>query len=214
MTITAIVPAYNEEKNIPAVLRALKQSTLLSEIIVVDDGSRDATAEVAEREGVRVISQENQGKAGAMRAGAHAANADILFFADADLVGFTADHVNAVITPVLSGSAGMSVGIRGWGRIPLWVMRQCVPVIGGERAIMRSHFLHAAQHRAASRYGIETVMNAYCRRSRIPVILVRMPGVSLIRKEQKVGLLRGMGERMRMFGQIMKAEIAVMIDRT
>lgn len=107
----------------------------------------------------------------------------------------------------------MSVGIRGWGRIPLWVMQHCVPVIGGERAILREHFLKIAAHRAAVRYGIETVMNAYCARHRIPVILVRMHGVSLIRKEQKIGWAAGFCARLRMFGQIVRTELILLFNR-
>lgn len=211
--IAAIIPAHNEEKNIARVIRALKQVSSISEVIVVDDGSQDDTAEVASREGARVIRQTNTGKAGAMAAGARSTRADILFFADADLVGFNSTHASAVIDPVAQGRAGMSVGIRGWGRIPLWVMQHCVPVIGGERAIARVNFLNLVAHRAARRYGIETVMNTYCVRHHIPVILVRMHGVSLIRKEQKIGWIAGFFARLRMFGQIIRTELILFFDR-
>lgn len=211
--VAAIIPAHNEEKNIARVIRVLKQVSSISEIIVVDDGSWDNTAGVANREGARVVRQTNTGKAGAMAAGARRTKADILFFADADLVGFTPEHAAAVIDPVAKGGGVMSVGIRGWGRVPLWVMQHCVPVIGGERAIMREYFLKIASHRAARRYGIETVMNAYCARHHIPVILVRMHGVSLIRKEQKIGLVAGFRARLRMFGQIIRTEWILLFDR-
>lgn len=211
--IAAIIPAYNEEKNVARVIRALKQVSSISEVIVVDDGSLDDTAVVASREGARVIRQTNTGKAGAMAAGARSTRADILFFADADLVGFTTEHASAVIDPVAQGRAGMSVGIRGWGRVPLWVMKYCVPVIGGERAIVRTYFLNLVVHRAAQRYGIETVMNAYCARHHISVILVRMHGVSLIRKEQKIGWIAGFSARLRMFGQILRTELILLFDR-
>ena len=49
MKTTAIIPAYNEEKRIGDVLEAVKKSRLVDEIIVVDDGSEDKTAEVAKR---------------------------------------------------------------------------------------------------------------------------------------------------------------------
>lgn len=211
--IAAIIPAYNEEKNVARVIRVLKQVSSISEVIVVDDGSLDDTAVVASREGARVIRQTNTGKAGAMAAGARSTRADILFFADADLVGFTTEHASAVIDPVAQGRAGMSVGIRGWGRIPLWIMQHCVPVIGGERAIIKTYFLNCAVHREARRYGIETVMNAYCARHHIPVILVRMHGVSLIRKEQKIGWIAGFSARLRMFGQILRTELILLFDR-
>ncbi len=211
--IAAIIPAHNEEKTIARVIRALKQVSSISEIIVVDDGSQDDTAGVARLEGVRVIRQTNTGKAGAMAAGARSTGADVLFFADADLIGFTSEHAAAVIDPVARGRAGMSVGIRGWGRVPLWVMEHCVPVIGGERAMRKTYFLNCAAHRTAWRYGIETVMNAYCARHHIPVNLVRMHGVSLVRKEQKIGWIAGFCARLRMFGQIVRTEWVLLFDR-
>lgn len=212
--ITAIIPAYNEEKNIAAVIRAFKQSPLISEIIVVNDGSTDMTGDAAKAEGARVINQDNKGKAAAMAAGAAAASDDIIFFADADLLGFTVDHIRDVIAPVQDGRAGMSVGIRGWGVIPLWIMQHVLPVIGGERALRRDDFLALSSHPAAKHFGIETVMNAYCKKHSISVILVRMYGVSQIRKEQKYGFRKGFRARVRMFAEIIKTEIALIGDRT
>ncbi|MEK7122277.1 MAG: glycosyltransferase family 2 protein, partial [Patescibacteria group bacterium] len=174
MKIAAVIPAYNEEKNIARVLRAVQSSVLFSEIIAVDDGSTDGTADVIHAEGVRVIRQENQGKAGAMATGVRATDADAIFFADADLIGLGDEHIAAVIQPVVDGRAGMTVGIRGWGNVPQWMFQHILPVIGGERAIRREHFLKLSAHPAARRYGIETVMNVYCKLHDIPVILVRM----------------------------------------
>lgn len=213
MKIVAIIPAYNEAKSIARVLRVIQSSPLFSEIIVVDDGSTDGTGDSAQAEGVRVIRQENKGKAGAMATGARATDADVLFFADADLIGLKREHLAAVIQPVIDGRAGMTVGIRGWGTIPQWVFQYILPVIGGERAILREHFLNLSAHSAAQRYGIETVMNIYCKRHGIPVILVRMRGVSIVRKEQKVGALKGFSQRVRMFWQIFKTEIMLIGDK-
>lgn len=213
-TICAIIPAYNEEKNIARVIQVLQQSPLLSEIIVVNDGSHDGTASVAASHGVLVITLEkNQGKAHAMAAGAQSTSADILFFVDADLIGLTPDHVATVITPVTNGDAGMTVGLRDRGPWMWWLLEHALPVIGGERAILRTHFLTIAAYRAAKRFGIETVMNAYCARNHIPVILVRMQGVTLVRKEQKVGLIKGLFQRIAMFGQILRTEIVLLFER-
>lgn len=87
MNISAIIPAYNSAEFIAdAVHSILKQTTPVSEIIIVDDGSTDATREiVASLPGpITYISQQNQGPSAARNAGIHAANGDWIAFLDAD----------------------------------------------------------------------------------------------------------------------------------
>ncbi len=84
---SVIVPAYNAEKTLPHTLEALRRQTVPPteyEIIVVDDGSTDRTAQIAEQFGVRVIRQPNQGPAAARNTGVQAAQGDIVLFTDAD----------------------------------------------------------------------------------------------------------------------------------
>lgn len=86
-SVTVVVPAYNAAATLPATLAALAAQTYAAgevEVIVVDDGSRDATAAVAARYGVTVIRQTNQGPAVARNVGAAAGRGDILVFTDAD----------------------------------------------------------------------------------------------------------------------------------
>jgi dolichyl-phosphate beta-glucosyltransferase len=92
MTISIVIPAYNEETRLPSTLRAILDFMSARneelELIVVDDGSKDNTIEVAKTflENVRVISlDKNSGKGAAVRAGMLAAKGDYIFFSDADL---------------------------------------------------------------------------------------------------------------------------------
>ena len=55
MRVSAIVPAYNEGPRIAAVLDVVRQSKMVDEILVVDDGSSDDTAEVAAAHGAKVV---------------------------------------------------------------------------------------------------------------------------------------------------------------
>jgi len=83
--ISVIIPAYNAEAILSRCLVALQGQTLPpAEVIVVDDGSTDATAEIAQGFAVRVIRQANAGPAAARNAGAQAACGDLLLFTDAD----------------------------------------------------------------------------------------------------------------------------------
>ncbi len=90
-SISIIIPAYNEEKRLPATLAAVRaylerSGWEFAEIVVVDDGSRDATAEVARRAGVRVLQNPgNRGKGYTVRHGMLEAKGDWALFSDADL---------------------------------------------------------------------------------------------------------------------------------
>jgi len=88
MRISIIVPVYNNAKDLQECLSALIGSSCPdSEIIVVDDGSRDDTSMVAQRMGVTLVRlEENSGVAAARNCGAKHAQGEILFFVDADVV--------------------------------------------------------------------------------------------------------------------------------
>ena len=85
--ISVVVPVRDGEEDLARCLDALRRSSLPPvECIVVDDGSRDGSAAVAERLGARVIRlQESHGPAFARNRGAEQAVGDILFFTDADV---------------------------------------------------------------------------------------------------------------------------------
>ncbi|MDY7080754.1 MAG: glycosyltransferase [Chloroflexota bacterium] len=85
--VSVVIPAYNSAGTLPACLRALQNQTVPAdqyEVILVDDGSTDGTAEVARDFGIQVISQPNAGQASARNRGAKVAQGDLLLFTDAD----------------------------------------------------------------------------------------------------------------------------------
>lgn len=115
-SVVAVVPAKDEEARIGATVTALGGLGQVSHVVVVDDGSADQTAAVAEWAGrVEVVRHErNQGKAAAMTTGAARAaelapGAPVLFV-DADLEG-SAANLGAVVDMVLSGEADMAVAV-------------------------------------------------------------------------------------------------------
>jgi glycosyltransferase involved in cell wall biosynthesis len=88
--VSVVIPAYNEERRLPATLdgwrRFLSHQSYSAELLVVDDGSRDGTAGVAEALGVPVLRlQHNQGKGAAVRAGMLRAVGEVIGYADADM---------------------------------------------------------------------------------------------------------------------------------
>ncbi|MFC9680442.1 bifunctional polysaccharide deacetylase/glycosyltransferase family 2 protein [Streptomyces sp. NPDC056948] len=110
--VSVIVPAYNEKECIANTLNSLAQSTHPIEIIVVDDGSTDGTAEIAESLGmpnVRVIRQANAGKPAALNNGVRSAGYDIVVMMDGDTV-FEPDTVRQLVQPFADPQVGAVAG--------------------------------------------------------------------------------------------------------
>jgi cellulose synthase/poly-beta-1,6-N-acetylglucosamine synthase-like glycosyltransferase/peptidoglycan/xylan/chitin deacetylase (PgdA/CDA1 family) len=110
--VTVIVPAYNESAGIEAAVRSILASTHPVEVIVVDDGSTDGTADIVEAlglPGVTVIRKENGGKPSALNAGIHAASHDLVVMVDGDTV-FEPDTVRALIQPFADPRVGAISG--------------------------------------------------------------------------------------------------------
>jgi glycosyltransferase involved in cell wall biosynthesis len=122
-TSIALIPAYNEERFIGSVV--LKARRYVDLVIVVDDGSKDETAIIAEAAGATVIRQSNTGKAGAINAGLqkireYEPQAVVLLDGDGQ---HDAADIPAMLRPVLDGEADMVVGSRFLGvesNTPKW----------------------------------------------------------------------------------------------
>lgn len=110
--VSVIVPAYNESAGIEAAVRSIVASTHPVEIIVVDDGSTDGTADIVEAlglPGVIVVRKENGGKPSALNAGIGAASHDLVVMVDGDTV-FEPDTVHALIQPFADPRVGAISG--------------------------------------------------------------------------------------------------------
>jgi glycosyltransferase involved in cell wall biosynthesis len=110
MRVSVIIPALNEEAAIGTVVREVPRD-LVSEIIVVDNGSTDRTAAVARAAGARVVREPRRGYGAACLAGARAARAEVLVFLDGDRSDDPREIVR-VLDPVLSGEADLVLGSR------------------------------------------------------------------------------------------------------
>lgn len=85
MGVTVVLPAKNEEQGLRRTLPALRTCLPEAEVIVVDDGSTDATARVAAEYGAKVLSSPySMGNGAAIKRGARAASGDVIVFMDAD----------------------------------------------------------------------------------------------------------------------------------
>ncbi|HBX80013.1 MAG: glycosyltransferase [Propionibacteriaceae bacterium] len=110
--VTVIVPAYNESAGIEAAVRSLLASTHPVEVVVVDDGSTDGTADLVEKlalPGVRVIRQENAGKPAALNTGIAVASHEIVVMVDGDTV-FEPTTIANLIKPFADPGVGAVSG--------------------------------------------------------------------------------------------------------
>ena len=110
-TLSIILPAKNEAEGLRGTLPALKAAYPEAEIIVVDDGSTDATAQIAAEQGARVLSSPySMGNGAAIKRGARAASGEVLVFMDAD-GQHGAEHVRVLLEKLDEGY-DMVVGAR------------------------------------------------------------------------------------------------------
>ncbi|AEA22838.1 polysaccharide deacetylase [Pseudonocardia dioxanivorans CB1190] len=110
--VSVIIPAYNEKECIAATVRAVAASDHPVEIIVVDDGSTDGTADIVEAldiPGVRLIRQVNAGKPAALNAGIRAASHEIVVMLDGDTI-FERDTVRLLAQPFADPTVGAVAG--------------------------------------------------------------------------------------------------------
>jgi len=119
--ISFIVPAYNEELELPRTIESIRLAAKdrQHEIIVVDDASRDQTAAIARQAGTRLISINRRQIAAARNAGARASTGNVLFFVDAD-TRISEKHVSGAVAAIESGRPGGSARIAIGGVVPTW----------------------------------------------------------------------------------------------
>jgi glycosyltransferase involved in cell wall biosynthesis len=129
--ISFIVPAYNEEQLLGQTLEAIHSAALdigePYELIVVDDGSTDQTAQVAEGHGAVVVPVHHRKISATRNSGAEAATGELLFFIDADTVVDT-QILKAAVAALRGGVVGGGAALKFDGVIP-WHARLLLPVV-------------------------------------------------------------------------------------
>src|SRR5262245_23439005 len=154
--ISFVVPAHNEQAYLSRTLQAIHESARSIgrpyEVIVVDDASTDATAQVAAQNGAHVVSVQHRQIAATRNSGARAATGDYLIFVDADTT-VDARVVAAAVRQLDKGAAGGGATARFDGRVPLYgrlllvwmnVFMRLAEMTGGAFMFATAKAFHAA----------------------------------------------------------------------
>lgn len=169
--VVAVVAARDEEESIGRTVKSLYDIHGVSEVVVVDDGSRDRTAAEASAAGARLlVSPRPRGKGEALEGALdRVPPGDVYLFVDAD-TGDSAREAGALLAPVLGGEADVAVGrlpaLAGGGfgfvkRASRWLVRTTGGLdlrepMSGQRALSAAAL--ALMRPLAPRFGVETAM--------------------------------------------------------
>ena len=184
-TVSAIVPVFNEEKTVEGVVKTLLSSELISEVICVNDGSKDKSLEVLKSFGgkIKLINlKRNHGKGFALASGIRKARGEITAFFDSDLPNLSLEHVQTLLNPILKdGNIQAVLGVPTRNKSNFY--RPWCVYLTGERAYPREKLLLHLKRMAKTRYGVEIYLNTLFGKKEVKV--VPLEGLILPPKQAK-----------------------------
>lgn len=134
--VSVVIPALNESRRIAGVVEFARRSSLVSEVVVVDDGSVDGTGELAAAAGAKVITGSLLGKGAAMSDGLKATSGAAVVYLDGDLEGLDPHLIHNICEPLVTGRADFVKArfSREAGRVTMLTARPLLSVFFPELA--------------------------------------------------------------------------------
>ncbi|MGH7141012.1 MAG: glycosyltransferase [Minisyncoccia bacterium] len=206
MNVSCVICAYNEAPRIGAVLNIVSKHPLISEVIVVDDGSTDGTGDtVKQYPNVRLISYTpNKGKSNAFVEGVTAARHPILLLLDADLIGLQNKDITLLLEPVFDGKVDVCISLRSNSLLVYKLMG--IDFVSGDRAVSRDFILrYIDEYKLLPGFGLEFFMNECIREEKLRTRIIKWHGVAHARKAEKMNSRwHGQLAELKMLGEIRK----------
>jgi glycosyltransferase involved in cell wall biosynthesis len=187
--VSAIICAYNEEKTLKDVILSVSESLIVSEIIVVNDGSSDNTKKIIEElqkeiEITAIHFTENKGKGYAMAVGVENSTFDIMLFVDADQSNIIQGYINQLTNPLLKEESDMVLGYS-----TVNILSQDVnplKILTGERALYKEDIIPILDKMKESRFGVETLLYFYYISIGKSIKFIRLKGMTHKDKYKKM----------------------------
>lgn len=190
--ISAVISAYNEENSVAAVVNTTLDSKIIDEVIVVNDGSTDKTANILEQfishpKYIYIKYEKNRGKSFAMVDGIEKATGDIIVFIDADVLNFEEKHIKQLILPLVNKEAGMVIGHPTENKFDEKI--NPFQMLAGERALYKADILPFLEDIRSTQYGIEIMLNLYYKSKGKIIKFEYLWGVYHLTKIRKKGFI-------------------------
>lgn len=173
LLIAAIVPVFDEEKNIEYMIKFLLKNPFFDEIICVNDGSTDKSLSILKKyqNKIKIINlKRNCGKGYALAEGIKNANADITVFLDADLINLTEKHIKSLLSPILSGEKRAVLGYGTPSKNHFFSTRSFVKSITGQRAYYKKDLIPHLKQMRKTRYGVEIFLSGLFKKHEIKMV--------------------------------------------
>lgn len=192
--LSAIIPAYNEERTVAKVVNVVLKSKVFSEVICVNDGSTDKTLKILKGFGnkIKIINlPKNKGKAGAIAEAVKRSRGEIVVFLDADLVGLKKkDLVNIVrglvnkkYDCILASTNAPELVNTAVSIATFSPFKKDFDALTGQRAFYKKDLLPLLKDIESIGYGLEVYLNDAFRNKNVG--LVKLSGVTHLLKPQK-----------------------------
>lgn len=205
--VSAIIPVYNEGERVQGVLEPLLKCKEIEEIVVVDDGSTDNTAEVISKYPVKYIRLEkNGGKGAAMERGVQEAKNEVILFCDGDLLGVNPHVIRELTTPVLQDEIEMFVAMQNRKSYALRFLILFVPLLGGLRVLTKKLWNELPEYYKTG-FRIEVGLNFFAKYYGKGFRFKVFPKLTQVIKEKKYGFWEGSTRRLGMMWHVLQAQL-------